>query len=243
MPQELLRDVLRVGDATGRARRRLSVLPISIAAHVTAAAAMLIIPLAAEVELPPVASSIRVAHVIPVVLPPEPPTTFPRRSDAATARVSAPSTAPPGIAPETEPPLRDAGAPEPEIEGAIGFGPRGIPVPGALPGRPEMSLPPPPQAPRAPVRVGHGIREPRKLVDVAPVYPVIAREAKVEGVVILEAVIDSTGRVDHVRVLRSRPLLDQAAVDAVRGWRYTPTLLNGVPVPVLLTITVRFTLH
>jgi protein TonB len=80
-------------------------------------------------------------------------------------------------------------------------------------------------------------------VDVAPVYPVIAREAKVEGTVILEAVIDPTGRVDHVRVLRSRPLLDQAAVDAVRGWRYTPTLLNGVPVPVLLTITVRFTLH
>jgi protein TonB len=99
---------------------------------------------------------------------------------------------------------------------------------------------PPPQ-PKI-VRVGQGVREPKKLVHVAPEYPVIAQRARVQGTVVLEAVLDVTGRVDRVRVLRSEPLLDEAAIKAVRQWRYTPTELNGVPVPVLMTITVHFSL-
>jgi protein TonB len=75
------------------------------------------------------------------------------------------------------------------------------------------------------------------------VYPAVARQARVEGIVILEAIIDERGNVDRVRVLRSFPLLDEAAVRAVRSWRYTPTLLNGVPVPVLMTVSVHFTLR
>jgi protein TonB len=65
----------------------------------------------------------------------------------------------------------------------------------------------------------------------------------VEGVVILEAIIGADGRVQEVRVLRSKPLLDQAAIDAVRQWLFTPTLLNGVPVPVIMTVTVNFALE
>jgi protein TonB len=103
--------------------------------------------------------------------------------------------------------------------------------------------PPPPPEPVQPVRVGSGIRMPVRIVDAAPVYPVIARSAHVQGVVILEAVLDASGRADQVRVLRSIPLLDQAAIDAVRQWRYTPTLLNGRPVPVIITVTVNFTLQ
>jgi protein TonB len=60
--------------------------------------------------------------------------------------------------------------------------------------------------------------------------------------VVLDAVIDATGRVTGVQVTRSIPLLDQAAIEAVRQWRFTPTLLNGEPVSILLTVTVRFTL-
>ena len=63
-----------------------------------------------------------------------------------------------------------------------------------------------------------------------------------QGVVIVEAVISTTGHVVEARILRSVPLLDQAALDAVRQWRYTPSLLNGVPVPVVMTVTVTFTL-
>jgi protein TonB len=75
------------------------------------------------------------------------------------------------------------------------------------------------------------------------VYPDLARAARVQGTVILEATIDETGAVTNVKVLRSIPLLDRAATDAVRRWRYTPTRLNGVPVPVLMTVTVTFTLR
>jgi protein TonB len=87
------------------------------------------------------------------------------------------------------------------------------------------------------------IREPKKLVHVAPLYPEIARTARIEGIVVMEALLDATGKVDSVRVLRSVALLDDAAIRAVKQWRYTPTELNGVPVPVLMTITVRFALE
>jgi protein TonB len=80
-------------------------------------------------------------------------------------------------------------------------------------------------------------------VDAAPIYPEIARRSKVQGAVILEAVIDESGAVNRVKVLRSSPLLDAAAIDAVSRWRYTPTLLNGTPVAVLMTITINFTLN
>ena len=93
-----------------------------------------------------------------------------------------------------------------------------------------------------PVRVGGSIKAPTQISKVQPVYPAIAQSARVSGVVILEAVIGADGRVTNATVLRSIPLLDQAAVDAVRQWVYTPTLLNGVPVPVIMTVTVSFTL-
>jgi protein TonB len=64
----------------------------------------------------------------------------------------------------------------------------------------------------------------------------------VQGAVTLEAILDATGKVESVRVLESVPLLDDAALRAVRQWRYTPTELNGVPVPVLMTVTIRFSL-
>ena len=65
---------------------------------------------------------------------------------------------------------------------------------------------------------------------------------RVQGIVILEAIIDPSGSVTNVRVLRSIPLLDQSAIDAVRQWKYQPTLLNGVPVPIVMTVTVNFSL-
>jgi protein TonB len=93
-----------------------------------------------------------------------------------------------------------------------------------------------------PVMAVGDIRPPRLVRRVEPGYPDIAREARVEGVVILEATTDIYGRVAAVRVLRSIPLLDEAAVDAVRQWVYEPLLVNGRPRPVTFTVTVRFVL-
>jgi TonB family protein len=92
-------------------------------------------------------------------------------------------------------------------------------------------------------RVGANIRPPRKIRDVVPEYPATAKVARVQGVVILEARIDENGNVGDARVLRSIPLLDQAASDAVKQWKYEPTLMNGVAVPVVMTMTVNFSLR
>jgi protein TonB len=99
---------------------------------------------------------------------------------------------------------------------------------------------PEPVVPKGPVRVGGQVRAPKKIRNVDPEYSALAREARASGVVILEAVIGPDGSVDKVRVLRGHPLLNDSAVAAVRQWAYTPTLLNGVPVPVVMTVTVNF---
>ena len=74
-------------------------------------------------------------------------------------------------------------------------------------------------------------------------YPAIAQAAKVSGMVIIEATIGADGRVKNARVIKSVALLDQAALDAVKQWQFSPTRLNGVPIPVIMTVTVNFTLQ
>lgn len=163
---------------------------------------------------------------------PEPPSDAPAVSPDA-----APLVEPSGVAPETERP-----AAEPPLIGSVdGVGSGAVLGTDAIAG----SAPPPPPPPpvQGPIHLHSGIRAPQKIVDVAPVYPAFAQQARKEGVVILETVIDAHGGVESVRVLRSVALLDQAAVDAVRQWRFTPALLNGQAVPVVMTVTVNFTLQ
>jgi protein TonB len=94
-----------------------------------------------------------------------------------------------------------------------------------------------------PLRIGGDVRPPERTHFVAPVYPPAAQSARMEGTVILEAVIDAQGVVQDVKILRSVPLLDRAAIDAVRQWRYTPTRLNGVAMPIVMTVTVTFSMR
>jgi TonB family protein len=91
-----------------------------------------------------------------------------------------------------------------------------------------------------PPRTGGTVRTPAKTLHVDPVLPEQARQAGVRGVVVVEAIVDADGSVKQARVLRSIPLLDEAALEAVRQWRFEPTLLNGQPVPVIMTLTVNF---
>jgi len=91
------------------------------------------------------------------------------------------------------------------------------------------------------VHVGGQIKAPTKIKDVKPVYPAIAQSARVGGTVTIEATIGPDGKVIDTKVVRSIPMLDQAALDAVRQWEYTPALLNGKPVPVVINVTINFT--
>jgi protein TonB len=115
--------------------------------------------------------------------------------------------------------------------------------PNMVPG--DKLSPPPPvvETPKEPVPVGGKIRPPTKVADTKPLYPAVAQAAQVQGIVIIEATIGEDGRVQNARILRSIPLLDAAALDAVRQWQFTPTLLNGRPQAVVMTVTVNFTLQ
>jgi TonB family protein len=98
------------------------------------------------------------------------------------------------------------------------------------------------EAAKAAVRVGGKVKPPTKTKDVKPEYPAAAISARAEGSVIIEATIGADGKVLDAKVLRSVRMLDQAALDAVKQWEYSPTLLNGKPVPVVMTVTVNFNL-
>ncbi|MBI4276289.1 energy transducer TonB [Candidatus Uhrbacteria bacterium] len=179
-----------------------------------------------------------VAAFLPAELPTPPPPPLAPKSDEDKPPVNNepnyPTEEPKDIPPEP-PPSDPADAP-PDDRIVIGD-PREIPD--------LTPPPPPPPAPKPvePVPVGGNIKPPQRLEHVLPEYPAIARTARVQGIVIIQATINETGLVVEAEVLRSIPLLDQAALDAVRQWRYMPTLLNGKPVPVVMTVTVQFTLR
>ena len=237
---------------------------ISSAAHAIVIGAVAAVPfLYMGVELPQVPQVLAFVATAPPPPPPPPPPPAAPVAKAPTPPRSAPvvrSTARPvPLEPPVEIPTETAGTEaageEGEVEGGVEGGVDGGVdggVPGGIPGGvvggflPAAITPPPPPAPppapRAPVRVGGAITAPALLRRVAPVYPSIAVHAKVEGVVVLEAVVDREGRVEQVTVLRSITLLDGAATAAVRQWRYSPLLLNGEPERFVVTVTVSFNL-
>ena len=210
------------------------------------------LPLIAGGEAPPVPAAPSWVPIIALTLPPRPvtaiPPTPPRRA-AAPARAGRAPALSPADAPATTPvPLRfDAAPPTGPVDdaphcvgcalstaadvgtpGGGGFGQ------GSEGGRGTGSTP---------LIVGGHVSAPAKLRHVDPEYPDLARRAGVQGTVEIECVIDSSGHVASARVLRGVPLLDAAALAAVQRWTYRPTLLNGVAVPVVMAVKVRFHLR
>jgi protein TonB len=211
---------------------------VSVLIHTAMIAAMLIIPLVAvdELPIPPVTAVFVGAPPTPSPPPPPPKKSQPKpavQQDASVAPVIAPST----IA--AEPVDKD---PTAETVGLISGTVAGV-TDGIVGVIAEPAPPPPPPTPSTPVHIGGDIKPPVKIKEMKLLYPAIALTTRVQGVVIIEATIGPDGTVQAARVLRSIPLLDQAALDAVRQWQYTATLLNGVPVPVIMTVTVNFTLQ
>ncbi len=132
--------------------------------------------------------------------------------------------------------------------GVVGGVPGGIPggqsggVLGGIIGGVVSSLPPPPKAAPARIRQGGNVQQARLINMVRPVYPPLAKQARISGTVRLHAIIAKDGSVIQLEVVGGHPLLVQSALDAVRQWRYQPTLLNGEPVEVDTTVDVVFSL-
>lgn len=104
---------------------------------------------------------------------------------------------------------------------------------------PSVAAPPPPAA-AAPVRIGGDVKPPRLVSTVLPIYPAMARAAGVEGRVVIETSIEKDGSIKDSKVISGPPMLRQAALDALRQWKYQPGTLNGEPVPVQITVTIQF---
>jgi protein TonB len=236
MPRDLFGDVTRPSISIGS--RKWYTLPVSLISHSAIVLSIIAIPLLAPGVMPSVLANNDIEYIEAMLPPPPPPPraiepieiTDPPLPNPDAAPVVAPDT----IAPEMQRVERD----DPSAPGIIG---------GAADGEAAIIAPPPPRVeppqPPAAVRVGFaGVRTPVKTQHVDPRYPAIAQAAGIQGIVIIEATISETGHVVGARVLRSVHLLDQAALDAVRQWQFTPTLLNGRPVPVVMTVTVHFTL-
>jgi len=237
MPAELFRSA----SSYTPVRRPASLVPVSVAAHVVVIAAVFAAPLLGDIEFPPPNRPLNYTYTS-IELPPPPAVTLkaaPSQQAPTSSPEKAPIEAPAEITPESaiEPGQAfaahtsgdDSGVPF-GIEGAVG--PPVAPLP-----------PPPPQEPRKPVRPGGNIQPPRRIVNVAPVYPAIAQSARVEGTVAIEALIGEDRKVRNVKLLSGKPLLTEAAMTAVRQWVFTPTRLNGEPVAVIMTVTVVFSLN
>ncbi|MCL4524767.1 MAG: TonB family protein [Acidobacteria bacterium] len=130
------------------------------------------------------------------------------------------------------------------VPGGVPGGQAGGVIGGILSSTPKAYIPPAPSTlPKAPVRVGGRVMAPRVISAPDPKYPSLARQARIFGDVVIDAVIDVNGNVVEMQVVSGHPLLVPAAVDALRLWKYQPTILNDEPVPVQLLVTIKFRLN
>jgi periplasmic protein TonB len=256
----MLEDCLFASRPSARSKKPFT-LVLSVVTHVAIAGALIVIPLFQEQLLPQV----------PNFAPLHPPTVVVRTVELVpTSRPQSASSAPMPepralVAPEVIPTriVRSVDAP---VSPDVGFFPSigignedgpGLRIGIGLDAGPATPLPAPPRPPPAPpqppvvdVPTGPVARAPEimqssLLYGPKPPYPRLARTARVEGRVLVEAVITREGTIDpaRLRVIEGNPLLVPDTVEAVKQWRYRPTLLNGKPVEVLTTITVNFTLN
>jgi periplasmic protein TonB len=222
---------------------------LSVATHIAVLGSIAwVVLFSVSDTLPHVPTIVAFVAEAPVPSPPPPPPPAAKAAKAAQISKPVPTTGPTftvpteipvGIQPESGIDLSDEGGEVGGVEGGIPGGVLG----GILGGMINEAPPPPPPAPAKPKRVGGELRAPALVHRVEPDYPGVAVAGKVSGTVILEATVNESGAVTDVTILRSIKVLDQAAIKAVKQWRYEPLVLNGQPVPFILVVTVTFSLR
>jgi protein TonB len=234
---------LITGETKPLPRHQTGPLLISTAIQSLAWTLVIVVPLLYVTDaLPTVPTMMAFVAAAPAPPPPPPPPPAPAKAaepaakPVPTAGAAIPLSAPAKITPEPAVPT-DVGVPG-GVEGGV---PGGV-VGGIVGGLPsEVPPPPPPPAPHTPVRTGGNIQAPALLHRVEPEYPPLAVAAQLQGLVILAATVDENGHVETVKVLRSdAPLLDGAAIAAVKQWKYAPLTLNGTREPFVLTVMLSF---
>jgi periplasmic protein TonB len=233
-----------------RPPRRVSDFVVSAAVQVLFLAALLLLPLYFS-EAIDVHQFNRTLLVAPPSAPaPPPPLTSARsvapkpRTTSVVGKLVMPRAIPHQVARLTEQPdgndLAAAIVPGDGLPGGVPGGQPGGVIGGDLSG----TAPPAPaainSAPKGPIRVGRGVKAPRLILGPDPVYPVLARQGRISGAVVIDAVIDTKGNVVEMRRVSGHPILALAAMEALRHWKYEPTILGGEAIPVELLVTLTF---
>jgi len=233
-------------DGTQQTRKPYTV-ALSLLLQLAAICLLILVPLLYTQALPSAQLKSMLTAPPPPPSVPKPPTVGMRKVGVARtlqlAKLVAPSVIPKHIVMINEAPAAPVIGLAAETDGATGsnallFGSPGEILRGAPP-------PPMPTKPKGsgPVRVGGVVAEANVIRRVQPVYPAVAKSARVQGIVEFTAIISKEGRVENLQLVRGHPLLVNAARDAILQWQYRPTMLNGQAVEVMTTITVNFTLE
>jgi len=241
-------------EGVGKTRKTWTVL-LSFVGQVVVIGVMILIPMIYFDALP--AGQLTSFLVAPPPPPPPPPPPaaapkivkiIPRQFDAG--RLMAPKEIPKQVAM-----IKEEELPPPSAGGVVGGVPGGVPggaaggVIGGIIGSVPSAAPPPPPPPKVAkpvvpqrIRVGGQVQAAKLIRQPRPIYPPLAKQARIQGHVILTAIIGKDGTIQNLTVVSGHPLLVPAALEAVKQWVYQPTLLNGEPVEVVTEIDVNFTL-
>ena len=227
--------------------QRYLTLPVSIGLHVVIIVAV-VVGAIWNVSFPTNSPAQVAQYSMAAAPPPPPPKAAPVQTQVKPVEVPkniqemAPTQVPEKVQPVAAQPSASAGVTG-GVEGGVEGGVVGGVVGGTVGGVITDTAPPPPKE-QAPLRVGGDVKAPVTISRVEPQYPEVARKARISGIVIVECIIDKSGSVRDVQVLKGLPFgLDQAAVEAVKKWKFKPGTLNGQPVDVIFNLTVNFKLN
>jgi len=236
-------------NSSTRPRRRARDFVVSATVQLLLLATLLLLPL--YFTEAPDTHQLNPTLLVPIPPAAPPPPAASTRSIAPKRKVSpvagkllAPTVIPHRVAQLSEEPdasdLAPAILPGDGVHGGVPGGQPGGVIGGVLSG----AVPPAPaainSAPKRPVRVGQGVKAPRLILGPQPVYPILARQARISGAVVIDAVIDTQGNIVEMRTVSGHPILALAAMEALRHWKYEPTILGGEAIPVELLVTLTF---
>jgi len=247
-PSDFRFDSLVIHEAISRTTGLSTTVATSFLLHGALVVALLVIPILLHEALPEPGAAVRAFFVAPTDMAPPPPPPPPPPAASVTRIVKPQATQPQIvdtnrlIAPIDVPDqIKEQTTLDLGVEGGVAGGVEGG-VPGGVVGGVVGGLPSAPAPPAHVIRIGGSVNAPKLLKKVAPDYPELAKAARITGVVVIEAHVGVDGRVLTAEIERGTALLNDAALAAVRQWRYKPLLLNGEPTEFILTVTVNFSL-
>jgi protein TonB len=235
-------------NSTARQRRSPMDWALSFFIHFAILFVLLFLPLyfSQGIDMRRLQTTLLVAPMPPLAAPPPPPASMARAVKVAPKVFTPGKLIAPMFVPKAVPAASssDATPPEETLSAGIAGGVPGGQIGGIVGGMPSVAAPvvaaPAAEGPKRPVRIGGNVRPPRLIYGPAAVYPILASQSHVHGMVVIDAIIDEHGNVVEEKAVSGHPLLLQAALKAVSLRKYEPTILDGEPTPVNLRVEVNF---